>query len=117
MATSVIAAHAQHPLTLARHAMSISEAVGGRLTLGIGVSHRLYVTDMLGYPYDAPAAYFREYLEVLVSALAGEPVDHHGRQLTAVGQVIAPGAAAPPVIAAALGPKMLDIAGELAEAS
>jgi F420-dependent oxidoreductase-like protein len=70
---------------------------------------------MLGYPYDAPAAFLREYLEVLAPALAGEPVDHHGDRITAVGQVDLSGAPAPALITAALGPRMLDVAGALTD--
>jgi len=70
---------------------------------------------MLGYDYSAPAAFLREYLQVLGPALAGEPVDHHGPRITAVGQLAVPKAPTPPVIAAALGPRMLDLAGELTD--
>ena len=42
---------------------------GGRLALGVGPSHHWIVTDMLGLPYEKPAAYTRDYLEVLHAAL------------------------------------------------
>jgi F420-dependent oxidoreductase-like protein len=112
LATGVVVAHTQHPLALARQALTASAAIGGRLVLGIGVSHRPMI-EALGYSYDRPAAFLREYLDILMPALAGEPVDHHGERLTAVGQILAHGASAPPVFTAALGPLMLDIAGEL----
>jgi F420-dependent oxidoreductase-like protein len=115
LASGVVVAHTQHPLTLARQALTVSAVVSGRLTLGIGVGHRFMVTDMFGYSYDAPAAYLREYLEVLGPALAGEPVEHHGPRITAVGQVDLPTAPAPPLVIAALGPRMLDLAGELTD--
>ncbi|CAN5493666.1 TIGR03564 family F420-dependent LLM class oxidoreductase [soil metagenome] len=116
LATGVVVAYTQHPLALARQALTTHAAVGGRLTLGIGVSHPSMV-EALGYAYDKPAAFLREYLEVLVPALAGEPVDHHGPRLTAVGQVTLPGLPVnkPPVVTAALGPLMLDLAGELTD--
>jgi hypothetical protein len=44
---------------------------------------------------------------VLGPLLRGEPVAHHGPALTAVGRVEVPGASAPPVLLAALGPAML----------
>lgn len=115
LGSAVVVAQTQHPLALARQALTASAATGGRLILGIGVSHRVLVTDVFGYDYDAPAAYLREYLQVLGPALRGEPVDHHGARITAVGQFGLPGAPAPPVLAAALGPRMLDLAGELTE--
>jgi F420-dependent oxidoreductase-like protein len=115
LGTSVVVAYTQHPLALARQALTASAATGGRLLLGIGVSHRFLVSDMLGYSYEAPAAFLREYLEILAPALAGDPVDHHGPRITAVGQLDLPHAAPPPLIAAALGPRMLDIAGRLTD--
>jgi F420-dependent oxidoreductase-like protein len=115
LGAAVVVAYTQHPLALARQALTASAATGGRLLLGVGVSHRFVVSDMLGYSYEAPAAFLREYLEVLGPALAGAPVDHHGPRITAVGQVEVPHAAPPSLIAAALGPRMLDIAGRLTD--
>jgi F420-dependent oxidoreductase-like protein len=113
LGTGVVVAYTQHPLALARQALTTNAAVNGRLTLGIGVSHP-FMVEALGYSYERPAAFLREYLEVLIPALAGEPVEHHGR-FTTTGQVTIPGAPAPPVVTAALGPQMLDVAGELTD--
>src|ERR1700730_6575505 len=115
LGSSVVVAYTQHPMALARQPRPAAAATGGRLILGIGVSHRFLVADMLGYDYSAPAAFLREYLQVLGPAMAGDPVDHHAPRITAVGQLTLPKAPAPPVIAAALGPRMLDLAGELAD--
>lgn len=115
LGTGVVIAYTQHPFALARHALTVSAATAGRLVLGVGVSHQILVADMFGYDYSAPAAYLREYLEVLTPALAGEPVDHHGARLTAVGQLTLPKAPAPRIITAALGPRMLDLAGQLTD--
>ena len=114
LATGVAIAYHQHPLTLARQALTTNAAVGGRFTLGIGVSHPSMI-EALGYSYERPVRYLREYLEILGPALAGEAVDHHGARLTAVGQVELPGAPPPPIVVAALGPLMLDLAGELSD--
>lgn len=110
LGTAVAIAYPQHPLALARQVLTTSAAVGDRLILGIGVSHPSVIAA-LGYSYDKPALFLREYLDVLLPALAGSPVDHHGPRITAVGQVEAPGAPAPSVMLAALGPTMLDMAG------
>ncbi|MDV3123594.1 TIGR03564 family F420-dependent LLM class oxidoreductase [Mycobacterium sp. 21AC1] len=115
LGTAVTVAQTQHPFVLARQALTASAASVGRLILGIGVSHEAVISDMFGLSYEAPAAYLREYLEVLIPALAGEPVDHHGKRITAVGQLVLPGAEAPPVVISALGPRMLQLAGELTE--
>lgn len=114
LGTGVAIAYHQHPLTLARQALTTNAAVGGRLTLGLGVSHPSMI-EALGYSYERPAQYLREYLKVLIPALAGEPVDYHGTRLTAVGQVDLPTAPAPAVVLAALGPRMLDLAGSMSD--
>ncbi|WP_454789579.1 TIGR03564 family F420-dependent LLM class oxidoreductase [Mycolicibacterium lutetiense] len=114
LGTGVVVAYTQHPLALARQALTTNAAVNGRLTLGIGVSHP-FMVEALGYSYERPAAFLREYLEVLIPALAGEPVEHQGPRIATTGQVTIPGAPAPPVVTAALGPQMLDLAGELTD--
>ncbi|WP_185976152.1 TIGR03564 family F420-dependent LLM class oxidoreductase [Mycolicibacterium sp. 018/SC-01/001] len=83
--------------------------------MGIGVSHRWVINDVFGYDFSAPAAFLREYLEVMIPAVAGKPVEHHGARITAVGQLPPSHAAPPPILVAALGPRMLRIAGELAD--
>lgn len=113
LASGVAVAYGQHPLVLARQALTTNAAVDGRFTLGIGVSHPQLITA-LGYSYDKPVAFLREYLEVLIPALAGEAVDHHGPRITAVGQLDL-GGPPPRIVAAALGPRMLDLAGELTD--
>ena len=113
LGTAVVPVQAQHPVALARQALSAQAAAGGRLVLGIGPSHHWIVRDMLGLPYDRPAAFTRDYLEVLDAALHGPgPVDvenatfavHNPLDLGPVGEL--------PVLLAALGPVMLALAGE-----
>ena len=65
LGTAVVPLQAQHPIALARQALSVHAGAGGRLALGVGPSHHWIVRDMLGIPYDKPAAYTRDYLEVL----------------------------------------------------
>jgi F420-dependent oxidoreductase-like protein len=110
LGTAVSVIYGQHPFTLARQALSASGAVDGRLTLGLGLSHPP-VVEALGYRYDKPAAFMDEYLTALLPALAGVAVDVHGEFITAIGQIEAPDAPVPSVVLAALGPRMLRIAG------
>jgi F420-dependent oxidoreductase-like protein len=115
LGTAVVPVPQRHPLVLAGQALGVQAASGDRLTLGIGAGVGVMLTTMFGLPADRPAARMREYLEVLRPLLRGEPVEHRGSGLTAVGAVGVPGAAAPPVLLAALGPAMLRVAGELAD--
>jgi F420-dependent oxidoreductase-like protein len=113
--TAVTQTYPRHPLALAGQALTAQAASGNRFTLGIGPSHRPVIEGQFGYSYDRPAAHVREYLSALAPLLRGEPADHRGPALTAVGQLTAPGARPPSVLLAALGPVMLRIAGELAD--
>ncbi|CAN5677562.1 LLM class F420-dependent oxidoreductase [soil metagenome] len=116
LGTAVVPLQAQHPIALARQALSVNAVSGGRLALGVGPSHHWIVRDMLGIPYEKPAAYTRDYLEVLNAALRGPgPVDVENDNFT-VHNPTALGTESPlPVLVAALGPVMLQIAGELAD--
>ncbi|RZT07778.1 F420-dependent oxidoreductase-like protein [Kribbella sp. VKM Ac-2569] len=113
-AVGVVPVYPRHPLALAAQALSVQVLTGNRLTLGVGSSHPHMVEGMLGLPMDRPAAYVREYVEALGPLLAGEPTDYVGERLTARGQVDIAGADTPELILAALGPRMLKTAGELA---
>ncbi|MFG3618598.1 LLM class F420-dependent oxidoreductase [Nocardia sp. NPDC047654] len=116
LGTAVVPLQAQHPIALARQALSAHAAAGGRLALGVGPSHHWIVRDMLGLPYDKPAAYTRDYLEVLNAGLRGPgSVDVENATFT-VHNPLDLGPVAPvPVLVAALGPVMLRIAGEQAD--
>lgn len=113
LGTAVVPLQAQHPIALARQVLSAQAAGKGRVALGVGPSHHWIVQDMLGLPYQKPAKYTRDYLEVLNAALRGPgPVDVENETF-AVHNPLALGPLEPlPVLLAALGPVMLAIAGE-----
>jgi F420-dependent oxidoreductase-like protein len=115
LGTAVVPVPQRHPLVLAGQALSVQAAVGNRLTLGVGAGIGAMLGAMFGLPGDRPAARMREYLGVLGPLLRGEPVEHRGAELTAVGAVAVPGAEPPAVLLAALGPAMLRVAGELTD--
>lgn len=114
LATGVVPIFRQHPMTLAQQALTVSGANDGNLVLGIGLSHQIVVEGMWGLSYEKPLRSMREYLEVLMPLLRGEGVDVEGATVTARGslQLTAP---APEVVLAALGPKMLQLAGTVAD--
>jgi len=113
LGTAVVPVQPRHPQALAGQALTTQAATGGRLVLGIGLSHQPVVEGMWGISFDKPVAYFREYLDALLPMLRGEHVSVHGERVTAVGSVDVRGAAAPPVVVAALGPRMLELAGSV----
>jgi F420-dependent oxidoreductase-like protein len=113
--TAVIPTYPRHPVMLAGQALTAQAATGGRLTLGIGLSHQVVIEHVFGQSFEKPARHMREYLSILVPLLEGEQVTFAGETLRA--STFGPlqiSATAPPVLVAALGDTMLKIAGQLA---
>src|SRR4051795_10034161 len=69
--TAVVPVQPRHPIALAQQALSTQAVCGGRLTLGLGVSHHWIIDEMLGLPYEHPALTMRCHLDVLDQAFAG----------------------------------------------
>jgi len=116
LGTAVVPLQAQHPIALARQALSVHAVASGRLALGVGPSHHWIVRDMLGIPYEKPAAYTRDYLQVLNAAISGPgPVDVENDSFTVHNPTVLAADPPMPVLVAALGPVMLQIAGEHAD--
>lgn len=116
LGTSVVPTYPRHPVAIAQQALTAAAASGGRFTLGIGLSHKMMIEDMLGMSYDKPARHMREYLSVLGSLLRGEPASYEGEQYKVKAAVNIESAPKPvSVLIAALGPVMLKLAGSLAD--
>jgi F420-dependent oxidoreductase-like protein len=116
LGTAVVPTHPRHPTSLATQALSVQDATGNRLALGIGLSHKFMIEDILGLDYSKPVAHMREYLSVLNPLLRGEAVRFAGDEFRVTNfQLNLPGAKAPPVLVAALGPAMLKLCGRLAD--
>jgi F420-dependent oxidoreductase-like protein len=101
LGTSVVPLYGRHPLALAAQARTAQAALGGRFTLGVGPSHALFVEGVLGERYDRPYAHTEAYLAALAPLLAG-------------GEPLAIDAPPCPLLLAALGPRMLALAGRVA---
>lgn len=114
LGTSIVPTYPRHPVAMAQQAASVQQAIGteGRFTLGIGVSHRPPVEDMLGLPYDRPGKNMREYLSVLRPLLHDGKVGFEGEFYSVKAQMPPQPV---PVLVAALAPVMLRAAGTLAE--
>lgn len=111
--TSVLVTYPRHPVTTATEALTFQAAAGG-LTLGVGPSHAWYVQEQLGLPYTSPLRHTREYLTVLRPLLNGEPVRFAGEFFT-VDTRLDITAPAPGLLMSALGPRMLEVAHDLAD--
>ena len=116
LGTAVTPTFPRHPTALAQQALTAAAATGNRFTLGIGLSHKVVIENMLGLSYDRPAQHMREYLDVLMPLLRGEALNYEGELYRVAGLTLTvPGAKPVPTVVAALGPLMLRAAGELAD--
>lgn len=114
--TAVVPTYPRHPIVLAAQALTVQAITGGRLTLGIGLSHQIVIEGMYGYSFEHPLRHMRDYLSALLPLLRGEKVTYEGPTLKA--NTFAPldvKAPAPPVLVAALAPRMLELAGSVAD--
>ncbi len=115
LGTGVVPIYPRHPVLLAQEALTLSDISGGRLRLGLGVSHRPMVEGALGLDMGRPLAVMREYVAVLRAALGGK-VAHEGARYRVAWQSGLPRLpAAPPILLAGLSPTMLELAGEIAD--
>jgi F420-dependent oxidoreductase-like protein len=115
LGSGVIPIYPRHPVLLAQEALTLSDVSGGRLRLGIGVSHKPIMEGALGLDMGRPLEVTREYVTVLRAALAGR-VQHEGARYRVNWQSGLPRVpAAPPILLAGLAPRMLELAGEIAD--
>jgi probable F420-dependent oxidoreductase len=91
--------YGRDPVAMRAGAATVHELSGGRMMLGLGASHLDTVSDVRGHEYRPPLTAMREYLSAFASAAYRGPVPH--------GQ--------PPVVLAALRPRMLTLAATAAD--
>ena len=111
--TAVVPIQTRHPIALAQQALSTQAICGGRLSLGLGVSHHWIVDEMLGLAYERPVATMAAHLDVLDRALAGPGlVEVDNDRFRIANPLDITDITPTPVLIAALGPMMLRLAGE-----
>jgi len=90
VATGIANIWVRHPSAMVQGALSLADMSGDRFLLGIGVSHKPSVQGATGIPFSKPLATMADYLDAMGAS------EWRG-----------PETAMPPVVVAALGPKML----------
>lgn len=95
-ATGIANIHHRHPGAMLQAANTLAEQTGGRFLLTLGVSHRPLVEGLRGLDYGPPLADMRRYLDGMEASPYAAP---------------APPTAVPRLIGA-LGPRMVELAGE-----
>jgi F420-dependent oxidoreductase-like protein len=117
--TSVVPINPRHPLIVAAAAQTAQAATHGKFSLGLGLGVPFFEQAVFGLTTNNTVRRLREYLTVLRAIRDDRTVDFHGSLLTAVDPSVLPvalGGAAPfPLYVAAMGPRALQVAGELAD--
>ncbi|QKG26905.1 LLM class F420-dependent oxidoreductase [Actinomadura verrucosospora] len=116
LGTAVVPTYPRHPAALAQQVRTVALALGeGRLTLGIGLSHKVVIEEMYGYDFGRPLRHMDEYLSVLLPLLDHQTASFTGETLRGQIGLTVPNEGRVPVLLAALGPKMLKLAAERAD--
>jgi probable F420-dependent oxidoreductase len=122
--TSIAVAFARTPMILANIGHDLNAASKGRFILGIGSQIRAHITKRFSMPWSSPAARMREFILAMRAIWAtwheGKPLEFAGRFYThtLMTPFFTPGNkeyGPPKVFLAAVGPKMTEVAGEVAD--
>ena len=114
LGTAIVPTMPRHPIVLAGQAQTTNGAIGGRLTLGIGLSHQPMMAQ-LGIGFDKPIRHLREFLSVLMPLLDEGQVTFEGETITCDARFFKRSEARCGVVVAALGPQALAVAGARAD--
>ena len=117
LGTAVLQTYTCHPLLQANRVASVVSAMGrAGFTLGIGPSHESVVRGVYGMSYDHPGRSTEEYVRIVTALLRGEAIDFDGDDWTVHSDGrMARVAHTVPVLVSALAPRLLRVAGEVAD--
>ncbi|MGH0033663.1 MAG: LLM class F420-dependent oxidoreductase [Myxococcota bacterium] len=122
--TSIAVAFSRNPMLVANLANDLQSYSKGRFVLGLGSQIKPHITRRFSMPWSHPAARMREFILAMRAIWAcwydGEKLDFRGDYYThtLMTPMFTPDDnphGAPPVILAAVGPKMTEVAGEVAD--
>ncbi|MGR7003132.1 LLM class flavin-dependent oxidoreductase [Yinghuangia aomiensis] len=111
----VAIAFARTPMTLASSAWTLQRMSGGRAAIGLGSQVKAHITRRFGMPWSSPAARMREFVAATRAIWdawqTGEKLNFRGEfyQHTLMNPLFDPGPVEqgpPPVLVAAVGPRM-----------
>ena len=116
LGTGILPAFSRTPGLTAMTALGMDIVSQGRFTLGLGVGHRGSAEGVHGVPFRRPMTRIRETVEIVRRLLDGERVTYEGREFNLKdGSLGFGGDYKVPIYIAALGPQMIELAGELAD--
>jgi F420-dependent oxidoreductase-like protein len=121
LASGIVQVGARTPAMLAMQSMSLQAISGGRFVLGLGTSGPRVMEAWHGIPFTSPLTALRETIEIVRQIARGDRLEHAGHVYVlpreGAGRPIrsmAPPADIP-VYVASLGPRSLELTGELAD--
>jgi F420-dependent oxidoreductase-like protein len=115
LGTGVLPIYSRTPVATAQQAATIDEYSGGRMVLGLGVSHQVTVENWYQSTVARPVRAMREYVAILRACFAGEDPQQGEIFRTAFHFMGYQPRADIPIYVAALSPRMLRLAGEVAD--
>jgi len=116
LATGIVPIFTRTPVTMAQEAGVVAEVTGGRFMLGIGTGHAPLIESWHGTKFDSPVEAMRDYVTILRSLFKTSNVSHRGAKFQAqFGFLGFQPQTDLPILVGALGPRMLQLAGELAD--
>jgi alkanesulfonate monooxygenase SsuD/methylene tetrahydromethanopterin reductase-like flavin-dependent oxidoreductase (luciferase family) len=117
IATGIVGLWARSPVSTAMSAANLHRLANGRFTLGVGLQSRTYVANWHGREYERPLRAVREYLTIMRSLVDGEPTTFDGEifRVRDFQLMMQPAETRLPIYLAGIGPKMAQLAGELAD--
>jgi F420-dependent oxidoreductase-like protein len=115
--TSVVPINPRHPLIVAQLAQTAQAATHGNFSLGLGLGARVIERPAFGGDWPHVITRLREHLTILRSVIDTASVDFHGSEISASPTlpVQVAGGTPLPIYVAAMGPKALQVTGELAD--
>ena len=117
IASGVVPLQTRTPTTLAMGTATLARIAPGRVALGLGLSSPVVVGDWNGLRYSPALDQLREAVQIIRGLVAGERMNVEGKHYRVKNvRLFAPAPTPPPkIVLAALGPKALELAGEIAD--
>jgi probable F420-dependent oxidoreductase len=115
VASAVVPVQTRTPVVLGMSAAALGHFAPGRVALGLGLSSRIIVEQWHGLTFSAALAQIREAVQIIRLVTAGERVNFEGKFYRVKNFRLTAPAAPVRIVLAALGPEMLELAGEIAD--